>query len=179
MSVTGSGQTRNPFTLHLVSIITVSVATFFPYTTSMARVYYTYTKELQKFVMEITSPNNMADCRHPSDPKCGINPYYRQTIYTCTAKKGRKSFVIDRGEGDRPHSWRLVFPLRREETSWPSLLSTVWCCSVSSRFWFRSAEMLIHRDLFLFLTISPSFIRRHLCVCSKKTLSRNFLSPFS
>lgn len=45
MSVTGSGQTRNPFTLHLVSIITVSVATFFPYTTSMARVYYTHTQK--------------------------------------------------------------------------------------------------------------------------------------
>lgn len=97
MSVTGSGQTRNPFTLHLVSI-TVSVATFFSlHNVHGTSLLHTHTKELQKFVMEITSANNMADCRYPSDPKCGINPY-RQTIYTCTPeKKRRKSFVTDRG----------------------------------------------------------------------------------
>lgn len=175
MSVTGSGQTRNPFTLHLVFIITVSVATFFPlHNVHGMSLLHTHTKELQKFVMEITSASNMADCRHPSDPKCGINPYYRQTISTCTTKKGRKSFVTDRmGDGPPTVGVSYFHWGERKQVGHRYWAQSSWvgCCSVSSRFWFRTAEMLIHRDLFLSsisLTISPSFIWRHLCVCSKR-----------
>lgn len=116
----------------------------------------------------------MADCRHPSDPKCGINPYYRQTISTCTTKKGRKSFVTDRmGDGPPTVGVSYFHWGERKQVGHRYWAQSSWvgCCSVSSRFWFRTAEMLIHRDLFLSsisLTISPSFIWRHLCVCSKR-----------
>lgn len=46
MSVTGSGQTRNPFTLYTSSSSLPSRSLlFFPYTTSMAWVYYTHTQK--------------------------------------------------------------------------------------------------------------------------------------
>lgn len=186
MSVTGSGQTRNPFTLYTSSSSLPSRSLlFFPYTTSMAWVYYTHTQKSYRnswwksrqraiWLIAVILPTQNAGSIHIID---------RQYPRVPPKKEEKASWQTEWGMAPPTVGVSYFHWGERKQVGHRYWAQSSWvgCCSVSSRFWFRTAEMLIHRDLFL-SSISHNqsvFIMAPLVCVQQKTLSRNFPSPFS